>query len=75
MVKLNSENLNIFIELLKEEHTINNNIIPTIYEILLDATGYTHEDVPIDKNILSKKEQNILRNKRRAAKEKANIYT
>lgn len=75
MVKLNSENLNIFIELLKEEHTINNNLIPTIYEILLDATGYTHEDVPIDKNILSKKEQNILRNKRRAAKEKANIYT
>ena len=75
MVKLNSENLNIFIELLKEEHTINNNLIPTIYEILLDATGYTHEDVPIEKNILSKKEQNILRNKRRAAKEKANIYT
>lgn len=75
MVKLNSENLNIFIKLLKEEHTINNNLIPTIYEILLDATGYTHEDVPIEKNILSKKEQNILRNKRRAAKEKANIYT
>lgn len=75
MVKLNSENLNIFIELLKEEHTINNNLIPTIYEILLDATGYTHEDVPIEKNILSKKEQNILRNKRRAAKEKTNIYT
>ena len=75
MVKLNPDNLNTFIELLKEEHTINNNIIPTIYEILLDATGYVHEEVPIEKNILSKKEQNILRNKRRAAKEKANIYT
>jgi hypothetical protein len=75
MVKLNADNLNTFIELLKEEHTINNNIIPTIYEILLDATGYVHEEVPIEKNILSKKEQNILRSKRRAAKEKSNIYT
>lgn len=75
MVKLTPENLNTFVELLKEEHTINNNVIPTIYDILLDATGYIHEEVPIEKNVMSKKEQNILRNKRRAAKEKANIYT
>ena len=44
MVKLNSENLNKFIDLLKEEHTINTNIIPTIYDILMEATGYVEED-------------------------------
>lgn len=73
MVKLNQDNLNTFIELLKEEHTVNNNIIPTIYQILLDATEYTPEEVPIERNILSKKEQNILRKKKRVAKEKANV--
>ena len=69
MVKLNSENLGRFLELLQEEHTIHTNLIPTIYDILIEATGYVEEEA-VDGNKLSKKEKSILRSKQRAHKEK-----
>lgn len=68
MVKLNSDNLKRFVELLEEEHTIKNNTIHTIYDILIEATGYVEEEV-IDKPRLTKKEKDILRSKKRVAKE------
>lgn len=71
MVKLNAENLGKFLELLEEEHTIHTNLIPTIYDILIEATGYVEEEaVDGERNKLSKKEKNILRSKQRAHKEK-----
>ena len=73
MVKLNPDNLKKFIELLQEEHTIKNNTIQTIYDILIEATGYVEEEV-IEKPRLTKKEMDILRSKKRVAKENGNIY-
>ena len=73
MVKLNQDNLKKFVELLQEEHTIKNNTIQTIYDILIEATGYVEEEV-IEKPRLTKKEMDILRSKKRVAKENGNIY-
>lgn len=73
MVKLNPDNLKKFVELLQEEHTIKNNTIQTIYDILIEATGYVEEEV-IEKPRLTKKEMDILRSKKRVAKENGNIY-
>lgn len=74
MVKLNQDNLKRFVELLEEEHTIKNNTIQTIYDILIEATGYVEEEV-IEKPRLTKKEMDILRSKKRVAKENGNIYS
>tara|TARA_Y100000996_G_C22398309_1_gene592061 strand:+ start:448 stop:675 length:228 start_codon:yes stop_codon:yes gene_type:complete len=73
MVKLNPDNLKKFIELLQEEHTIKNNTIQTIYDILIEATGYVEEEV-IEKPRLTKKEMDILRSKKRVAKENENCF-
>lgn len=73
MVKLNPDNLKKFIELLQEEHTIKNNTIQTIYDILIEATGYVEEEV-IEKPRLTKKEMDILRSKKRNAKENENCF-
>ena len=73
MVKLNPDNLKKFVELLQEEHTIKNNTIQTIYDILIEATGYVEEEI-IEKPRLTKKEMDILRSKKRVAKENGNIY-
>ena len=71
MAKLNAENLCKFLELLEEEHTIQTNLIPTIYDILIEATGYVEEEVVDgERTKLSKKEKSILRSKQRAYKEK-----
>lgn len=67
MVKLNPQNLNKFVELLKEEHMVNTNIIPIIYEILIEATGYVEEKSETTR--FSKKEKDILRFKQRTTKE------
>lgn len=67
MVKLTSQNLNRFVELLKEEHMVNTNVIPIIYDILIEATGYVEEE--IEKTRFSKKEKDILRLKQRTVKE------
>ena len=67
MVKLNPQNLNKFVELLKEEHMVNTNIIPIIYDILLEATGYVEEKSETTR--FSKKEKDILRFKQRTTKE------
>ena len=67
MVKLNPDNLKRFVELLEEEYTIKNNTIQTIYDILIEATGYVEE--VIEKPRLTKKEKDILRSKKRIAKE------
>ena len=74
MVKLNQDNLKKFVELLQEEHTIKNNTIQTIYDILIEATGYVEEEI-IEKPRLTKKEMDILRSKKRVAKENGNIYS
>lgn len=73
MVKLNPDNLKKFVELLQEEHTIKNNTIQTIYDILIEATGYIEEEI-IEKPRLTKKEKDILRSKRRVAKENENCF-
>lgn len=73
MVKLNPDNLKRFVELLEEEHTIKNNTIQTIYDILIEATGYIEEEI-IEKPRLTKKEKDILRSKRRVAKENENCF-
>lgn len=73
MAKLNSDNLKIFLELLEEEHTINNNLIPTIYDILIEATGFVEPVVSEDKK-LTKKEIDKLRSKNRLAKEKLQSF-
>ena len=68
MVKLTSQNLNKFVEMLKEEHMVNTNIVPIIYEILLEATGYVEEE-EVEKTRFSKKEKDILRFRQRMVKE------
>ena len=73
MVKLNQDNLKKFVELLQEEHTIKNNTIQTIYDILIEATGYVEEEI-IEKPRLTKKEMDILRSKKRVAKENENCF-
>lgn len=67
MVKLNPENLNKFVELLKEEHMVNTNVVPIIYDILIEATGYVEEES--EKTRFSKKEKDILRFKQRMIKQ------
>lgn len=69
MVKLNRENLTVFIEMLEEEHTIHNDLIPTIYDILIEATGYVEVEVEVNVNRLSKKERYRIRNKNRVNKQ------
>lgn len=71
MVNLDAACMNKFIQLMEEEHTINNRIIPTIHAILVEATGYTEpvEDGHEDK--LTKKQKDVLLSKRRTAKQKA----
>jgi len=69
MVKLTPQNLNKFVEMLKEEHMVNTNVIPIIYDILMEATGYVEEEVEDEKPKSSKKDKSILRSKQRAIKE------
>lgn len=73
MVKLNPDNLKKFVELLEEEHAIKNNTIQTIYDILIEATGYVEEEV-IERPRLTKKEMDILRSKKRVAKENEKLF-
>jgi hypothetical protein len=68
MAKLSSGNLRMFVELLKEEHTISNNLIPTIYDILIEATGFIEPEVNEQKKT-TKKEIDKQRSKNRLAKE------
>lgn len=67
MVKLDPENLAKFLELLEEEHTINNNLISTIYDILMEATGYVELETEV-KTSLTKKEKEKARLKKRQNK-------
>ena len=57
-----------FVELLKEEHTISNNLIPTIYDILIEATGFIEPEVN-EQTKTTKKEIDKQRYKNRLAKE------
>lgn len=68
MVKLNSENLATFVQLLEEEHTINNSLISTIYDILMEATGYVELETEV-KNSLTKKQKEKTRLKKRQIKQ------
>lgn len=76
MCKLDSESLKKFVELMKEEHTINDSIIPTIYDILLEATGYVERTTIHQSDCvpLSKKERVLLRSKQRDVK-RTNMYS
>ena len=74
MVKLNSENLAKFVELLEEEHTINNNLISTIYDILMEATGYVELETEV-KTLLTKKEKEKARLKKRQNKQTMLSYS
>ena len=67
MVKLTSQNLNKFVDMLKEEHMVNTNVVPIIYDILIEATGYVEEES--EKTRFSKKEKDMLRFKQRMVKE------
>ena len=68
MVKLDRENLSKFVELLEEERTINNNIITTIYDILIEATGYVEVEIQ-ETNSLTKKQKEKARLKKRQHKQ------
>lgn len=74
MAKLSSGNLRMFVELLKEEHTISNNLIPTIYDILIEATGFIEPEVNEQKKP-TKKEIDKQRSKNRLAKESHNLLS
>jgi hypothetical protein len=68
--KLDPENLARFVEMLEEEHTINNNLISTIYDILMEATGYVevHVEETDQKRALTKKQKEKAILKRRKEK-------
>lgn len=67
---MNAEHIRTFIELLKEEHTINNNLIPTIHSILLEATGYVEK--PVQEKI-PKKQRQMLISKQKSFKQKSKL--
>lgn len=66
--KLDPENLTRFVEMLEEEHTINNNLISTIYDILMEATGYVEVQEVEVKSTPSKKQKERMRTKQRQSK-------
>jgi len=68
---MNAEHIRTFIELLKEEHTINNNLIPTIHSILLEATGYVEKYAEEEK--IPKKQRQMLISKQKSFKQKSKL--
>lgn len=66
--KLDPENLARFVEMLEEEHTIHNNLISTIYAILVEATGYVEVQETDQKCTLTKKQKEKAILKRRKEK-------
>jgi hypothetical protein len=70
-----------FIQLLEDEHSIDYNCIPIICEIFEEATGYNCQAVVSDEKscykLLSKKQRDIYKSKKRSAKinENSKIFT
>lgn len=76
MVHLNSKMMETFIKLLEEEDSIKNYTIPTIYQLLVEATGYVepNDDEPSGV-VLSKKQKSIFRANNRKYKNSKMVTT
>lgn len=74
MTQLNPTNIKRFMQLLEEESTIKQEIIPTIHALLLEATEYKEQSFEDKKERKSKKAYEMARLKMRTNKQNNNMF-